>query len=375
MREQGGGLSERKGVVPCNVKCPMCGAVNEQYRLNPRVFWYDTRSVDLQPRQLQARVDLQGCEPPLLEMWHCPSCYFTADHQHFPNPMKDVLIRIETIVDGLRDLQERDSTYRACVRLLSEGIVLTEPSYSQALQLTLLAIYMWDRIGGMVKQSYGMQAHYCMMLGWLLRDRQELDHHPQKTNEALHHWRKELATYWPEMPLTEEAALKMAIGYYEQSLGISSFVRSPVREATALQRVALIRIALGDALAAREVLLECLTKAQAAKKEIMDALRQNRKAASMGGDERQTMVEDERKLTHLIDDNQRLLSDMRDQIIAKQRDKAVALLDRAKRMTTDQQREVLLRNGIERKLINELLGEKTDSKKGGFLSSLLGGRE
>jgi hypothetical protein len=294
----------------------MCGLVGTQYRLNPRQFWHTHRDVDLQPSGYQFRAGAQGVHPPLLAMWHCTGCRFTAESADFQAPLKGVLIRLDSVASWVKEAASTEAAFRVTLEKLGEGIQLASLNFYQAMKLHLLALRIWDFIGSRVKQDYLTQAKYSMLLAWLYRDMGTVDGARPQTAAQLDRLIAELRGVWPALPATEEAALRQAIGYYEASLAITTFSKDPMNEVSALQRIGRIQIKLAEWGRARENLRRSTMQARAAATEIRQqlAVRGNQAGrVEVTGSAREELVDRERRLLAFVDDEQRLSDLIREQ--------------------------------------------------------------
>ncbi len=296
-------------IVSCSAVCPMCGLAGVQYRLNPRQFWNSGREVDLQPSGYQFRAGAQGVHPPLLAMWHCTGCRFTAEAADFQAPLKGVLVRLDSVAAWLKEAASTEVAYRVTLEKLCDGIQLASLGFYQAFKLHLLALRIWDFIGSKVKQDYLTQAKYCMLVAWLYRDMGTVDGAREQTAAQLDRLFGELRGVWPALPVTEEAALRQAIAYYEASLAIATFSKDPMSEVSALQRIGRIQIKLKEWGPAREHLRRSTIQAREAAAEIHQrlAFRGNTPGREeVTGTAREELVDRERRLLAFVDDEQRL---------------------------------------------------------------------
>ena len=302
-------------LVSCSVVCPMCGLAGTQYRLNPRQYWHTGREVDLQPIGYRFRDVAKGVHPPLLAMWHCMGCYFTAEAVDFQAPLKDVLIRTDTVAFALKELARTDSHFDRVIQTLHAGVYLDVVDFFQAVKLHILAFRIWDEIGGMVKQDYLTQAKYCLLLGWLYRDLQAMKATQAATLVRVEQLTAELQHDWPGLPVTEEAALRKAINYYEDSLAINTFSKDPINEVMALHRIGRLQMKLGEYLPARETFRRSTIQAQAAARAIHRQLgfRGNSPGREeLTGAAREAAVDRGRRLESIINDEGRLSDTIRD---------------------------------------------------------------
>jgi uncharacterized protein (DUF2225 family) len=299
-----GQTTTAKPLVRCSVVCPLCGVIGVQYRLNPRLYWYNGRDIDLQPRDYRCRKGMEGIHPPLFALWHCTNCRFTAEHTCYTTPLKDILIRADTVASRLNEAVRSDGHYRTVCEVLSGRVVLDAPDFFQAIRLHLLAIAVWDQIGEMVRQDYSTQARYSLLLAWIYRDMAVLDPQREQTAARLTGLKAILAEHGPTLPMTEEEALRKAAACYEASLDISNFVKDAVHEATALNRLARIQIKLGELRAAYETLRRGTVSARAAITGIRRQLTSD--AGRTPGAEREKLVEQDRRLEALLEDEGRL---------------------------------------------------------------------
>lgn len=288
----------------------MCGLPGIQYRLNPRQFWHTNRDVDLQPNGYRFRSVTKMIYPPLLAMWHCNGCYFTAQAGDFQDPLKNVLIRADTVAFALKERARTDTGFRRLIEKLHADIHLEALDFYQAIKLHLLACRIWDEIGGMVKQDYLTQASYSLLLAWLYRDLQTVDPAREQTVAQLERLNDDLRRDWPDLPATETEALRKAMQYYDDSLAISTFSKDPMNEVTALHRIGRIQMKMGEYRSARETFRKSTIRAQTAAAEYRQqlAIRGNMPggAEEVTGTAREALLDRERRLMSILNDESRL---------------------------------------------------------------------
>ena len=309
--------SASSAYVCCAAVCPMCGLSSMQYRLNPRQYWHTSRDLDLQPNGYRFRGVAVEVHPPLLAMWHCNSCYFTAENNDFQAPLKDVLIRSDTVSFGLRERARTDPAFHRVIEALHADLHLDALDFYQSIKLHLLAFLIWDEIGNMVKKDYLTQAKYSLQLAWLYRDMQAVDPVREQTVARLEVLFAELQPDWPGLLKSETAALQKAIDYYEASLAISTFCKDAMNEVTALHRLGRIQMKLKDLRVARDTFRKSTIRAQTASVEIRQQLAIR---AGMPGREevtgtaREALIDRERRLASIILDESRLTDLLREDI-------------------------------------------------------------
>ena len=293
----------------------MCGQSGVQFRLSPRQFWNTGRDVDLQPNGYRFRGVAKATHPPLLAMWHCAACSFTAESGEFQDPLKGVLIRPETVAFALKERVRNDSGYRKVVESLHADVCLDAMDFYQAVKLHLLALRIWDEIGGMVKQDYLTQAKYSLLLAWLYRDLQVVDSARAQTAVRLERLFAELRPVWPDLPATETAALHRAIRHYENSLGISTFIKDPINEVTALHRIGRIQMKMGEYGPARESFRRSTILSRSTATEIRRQLAVRGRAPGreeVTGAAREALIDREQRLSLILADEERLTEAIRE---------------------------------------------------------------
>lgn len=295
----------------------MCGRSGVQYRLNPRQYWHTSRDLDLQPNGYRFRGTGVGVHPPLLAMWHCQACFFTAENTDYQAPLKDVLIRPDTVAFGLKERARTDPGFRRVVETLHAELHLEALDFYQSIKLHLLACLIWDEIGKMVKQDYLMQAKYSLLLAWIYRDMQTVDPARAQNVARLKLLQADLQRDWPGLLVNEAAALHKAIGYYEDSLAITTFCKDPMNEVAALHRLGRIQMKLGQFGLARETFRKSTIRAQTASVEIRQQLAIR---GSMPGREevtgpaREALIDRERRLASIMLDEGRLTDTIREEL-------------------------------------------------------------
>ena len=295
----------------------MCGLSGLQYRLNPRQYWHTSRDLDLQPNGYRFRGAAAGIHPPLLAMWHCNGCSFTAENSDFQAPLKDVLIRADTVAFGLKERARTDPGFRRVIETLHADIHQDALDFYQSIKLHLLAFLLWDEIGNMVKKDYLTQAKYSLLLAWLYRDMQAVDPVREQTVARLEVLFADLQRDWPGVLVSETAALHKAVEYYEASLSITTFCKDAMNEVTALHRLGRIQMKLKDLRVARDTFRKSTIRAQTASVEIRHqlAIRGNTPGREeVTGAAREALIDRERRLASIILDESRLTDILRDDL-------------------------------------------------------------
>jgi hypothetical protein len=295
-----------RAVVRCSIVCPLCKTTGSQFRLNPGMFWYGAREVDLQPSDYHCRQGMEGVYPPLFAMWHCAACCFTAEQAHFLAPLEGVLIRLDTVASRINAARQNDACFGAVTARLSESVDASNPTMLQGVKLHLLAIWIWEFIGKMVRQDYMTQARYCLFLAWLHRDMKALDNRPEQTAEGLAGLAAALQPFWPDFPADETAALRSALAYYEATLAISNFSKDPVNETTVMQRIGRIQIKLREFDRAYEMLRRTLFATRRAAAEVA------RDSSSGDAADKPAGAEQKRRLATVAEECERLMEIVRE---------------------------------------------------------------
>ena len=296
-------------VVKYSVHCPMCGVDSVQYRLNPRLFWNESQDIDLQPRGLKFMPGLEGYHPPFYYMWHCANCRWTAGHQHFSDPLKDVNMPLEIVQKKLKDSYQGDARFRSVVDKLSEGIDTQNPDFYSVTKLYLLGIFMRELIQVLLKQDFGILAKYYLRLAWLHRDMQAMPDDLAKYSPPLNELNAFLKQHWPNLPENEQMGLRKAADCYNLVFEDTHAMKNPVDEINILQLIARIHIKLGDWREARELLADSIDRASKHRAAIDQGLNAPRPPGSPipTAAERGELVSQSRRLTRLIEDAQSLI--------------------------------------------------------------------
>ncbi len=352
-----------------SVACPICGAIGMHYRLNPRLFCFDSQDLDLQPRQFRHLPGFEHLHPPCYSVWHCPVCLFAAGYKYFRDPLKDMLMPLASVRQHLRETAHSNAVYRNIVSLLGADIDEQKPTFLQAIKLNLLAIRVFDEMLTLLKQHYAIQARYYLQLGWLFRDLGERPEEQRREAPALAHLMRQLHVYWPAAPETEAGALRMALDFYALALEDTSSVRTTVDQATIRQQIGRVLCKLGEFQQAREILLDSIQRAQEARAGLERDLRLPRSPDELLTPEQSgEMVSQSRQLETLIAGAEALIENVYDQSAAAQTAQARSLLAGMRGKAPEEIRAVLRRNNIDARIIARVLPRTVKRGLFGFLS-------
>ena len=346
---------KHNAIVKFSVKCAICGATSEQYRINPRLFWHQALDLDLQPRNFQTLKDMESQHPPLYYMWHCPACHFTAGYKYFSDPLKDVAIRVEMVSQRLRETYKNDPAFKAVIDQLSENITLHQMDFVQAIKLHLLAIRILVVIENMVKHNFLNLGRYFLRLGWLHRDLSERPEQLAAARSALNDLHTSLQPFWPGLPDSETTALTQAAEYYTRTLEDSRLLKTPVDKINVHQLIGRIHIKLNNSIRAREILMESIDHARQLKMQVDGQLKADSgRISELDPAQRGELVSQSRRLGTLADDAQMLMEKIKDDWLRQQHALAGKLIRDNAGKSPAELRDILARNRIDRGTIDEL---------------------
>ena len=241
------------------VTCPICSQVSSQQLVKNSLYEVEKRDIDFKPAVYKwpgsAKVN---CSPQLLNIWQCPACHFSLGHDEFEDPTRDIPPSLNNFRKKVIDLRTNDSQVNNVVHALSaddnfddcNGFITTIRRY-------LLAIHLHSKIPLIAEQEGVPIAQLCHHLAWVYREL----HHAVKDDSYIMELKKiklTIGQLWPDVPLTETAALEMALFYYDVAVyqSITLVERSIVHKV--LQLMGRIYIRLKRIRDARRLLLDTI---------------------------------------------------------------------------------------------------------------------
>jgi hypothetical protein len=360
--------TENKALVRCAVTCPLCSEDSEQYRANSSLFWHADHDIDLQPIGYHSKAGYETLHPHLHHMWHCSSCWFTAPHTHFSDPMKNAMIQPQIVTGRLRELSVTDGTYKQVTELLLARVSDMPRGYLREIALTLLAILQRDAIEALLGQGFVVPAGYAMRLAWLHRDLAELPDEAAQTLPLLQSLHAALLPCWAHLPSNETEALELAMKYHADSLQISGFTRHEANEISALRAMGRICIKLDRIEPAREHLISALHQTRDVRAANTAALA---KASGSDGDPTKitSLSHREQRLRKVLHECEELVEIVHTRVIEREDTRAQALLASHQDAPPAAIRQLLTEAGIPKVVVDRYAPAP---KKSGFLSRLMG---
>jgi len=292
----------RDGVGRCAVACPMCGHVQTQYRLNPRMYWYNDLDLDRKPSGFQCLKGLAGLYPPLYDLWHCPKCHFTTHNRTFPDPLKNVFIEKGLVQRHLAEAAKPETAFSRVCEVLGADQNIDKVDFESAIRCALLAVYFDTFIVGLLRQGYAALARSCLRLAWLHRDWASMDADYDSKSTALRAKLEKLAVYWSDIPRSENDALRLACVHYEAALNEASVENDPMETATILMHLARICLQMGDTSSPAKHLEACRRGAMEEQNRLAAVMHEDDRRRELPEDERGQLVSASRRIKTMIDD-------------------------------------------------------------------------
>lgn len=303
--------SGRSGVGKCAVTCPMCGFEHTQYRLNPRMYWNTELDVDRKPTKFQCLKGIDGCFPPLYELWHCPRCHFTSHNRTFPEPLKNVFIEKGLIQRRFSEAVSSDSPFGRVCKALGEGLVPENIDFPNAVRLALLAIFVETFVSDLLRQGRASLARSYLRLAWLYRDWKDIEPDFARSFAELDLLLGRVSVDWPSICRTEESALDQARFQYAEALKEATVVNDPKETTGILLHTARICMQVKQYEAARENLTLCISASMEERNRLVHELREDDRLKALSEEDRARKLSDSRRFDSTIDDCQALQAEVR----------------------------------------------------------------
>jgi len=237
--------------------CPICGEVSSQRIIDNSLYEIEKNDIDLKPSEYRWDSSDHCDENPLLyDFWKCPYCSFSLGHDDFSEPTRDIPASISNFKKKVIELYTKDECVGAVINVLSvEEDKLGDNSYISVVRNYLLAIHLYSKIHMVADQEGAPLADLCLHLAWVYRDM----HRAQSADiyiKELKRIKVAVGDVWPSVPLTETAALEMALYYYDVAVYQSRSLVERGIEHKVLQLMARINIRLKRIKEARRLLLD-----------------------------------------------------------------------------------------------------------------------
>jgi len=128
-----------------------------------------------------------------------------------------------------------------------------------AVKRYLIAIYIYSKLPILAEQEGMPVAQLCLQLAWVIRDMHKSGAYDASTDE-LKAIRRDLTDQWRLIPLTETAALELAINYYDTAIYQSMTLVEQGIEYKVQQQIARINVRLKRFKVARQQLFDTVMK-------------------------------------------------------------------------------------------------------------------
>lgn len=287
----------RKGLGKCNVTCPMCSNAHVQYRLNPRMYWNTGVDLDGKPTGFCTLKSIEGFFPPLYDLWHCPQCHFTCHNRTFLDPLKNVFVQKGFVQRRYAEEMREEGPLRLACSLLGDRLTLGDSvSYTEGIRMALLAVLCDQVISRILSQRHAQLARSYLRVAWLHRDWRTTDPDVDENVAQLTTLVTDVRGHWPDVPETEEAALRGACASFSKALKEPSVSGSMDESIDILLTLSKINLQIKEAEEAIELLQLCRTEAGVVMNEIRQELRRDERGKHLSTEDRAKKVQTNRRM-------------------------------------------------------------------------------
>lgn len=243
--------------IDIEVNCPICGEVSSQRIIDNTLYEIEKEDIDFKPSVYRWDDAIHAGQNPLLyDFWECPYCSFAQAHDNFSDPTRDIPASLSHFRKKVVELYTKDEVIAAVIDVLaSNDESLGSGTYLSVISKYLLAIHLYSHIPMLAEQEGVPIAQLCLHLAWIYRDMNREVAGDTYARE-LKKIKLAIEKYWTEAPLTETAALDMALQYYDVAVYQSRTLVERGIEHTILQHMARINIRLKRIKEARKLLLD-----------------------------------------------------------------------------------------------------------------------
>ena len=341
------------------LKCPVCGTTSEQRWFKAKIYSEQNIDVDKHVQDfVWTEKVFKKYYPPLYYMWHCYNCHYTDSYVDFENPLKDSFSNFRIIKNAFIDQYQDDPRVEKIIDKLGENIDYDKMNYYQAIKLHLLAIFIQEILKDNEERDSLKIGRYYLRLGWLYRELGQKEEISNKIKSTLDKLIKFLKKGWPEVAGDEQSALNKAIEMLNQAFKTSHAVKSVVAEVDLLMLVAGIYIKLKETEEALKILSSVLGRAQKTKHRLTQKIRGSEKSkVPMPGEELRRLEIQMKRLDSLMSKARDIISDLKTDRMKEEREKAKEIIKTLGELPTQEIREILLKEGIDRRIALEFAPE------------------
>jgi len=341
------------------VKCPVCGTAAEQRWFQAKI--YSERNVDLDKHvgnYAWTEKAFEKYHPPLYYIWHCFNCHFAESYLEYENPAKDPFSNFRQLKDIFIDKYQDDPRVEKIVDKLGENIDYNKINYYQAIKLHLLAVFIQEMIEEEEDKDALKIGRYLLRLGWLYREMNANEEVAKKVKPTLEKLNAFLKKGWPEMPDSEESALKYAIDMLNLAFKTSHAIKSIVAEVDLLMLIAGIYLKMNDNENGLKYMNMVLSRGQKTKQRLDARIKEGEKAEKpMPADELRRLDVQLKKLDALMSRARDVMSDIQAERMKKEKEKALKIMKKLGERPPLEIREILLKKGIDKRVAVKLTPE------------------
>ncbi len=215
-----------------NLKCPMCKEGQDHRVFRVRQFIPKTTEADQHVSEYKWMADnSQPAHPPYFALYYCKNCHFAdimADFRHgLISPSAHQLAKQYARLDGA----QADT-----IKLLGVHTDYEHINFHSALNMHYLALHA-QLTAPEDLHDYFKLGRLCLRIAWMYRERDQgvdIPDGPATCEGRPFHgypdyqaFLAEVATYWPEIPRDEQAALRLAAKYFEEAISADTRFDEP----------------------------------------------------------------------------------------------------------------------------------------------------
>ena len=345
------------------VTCPICESISEQRYFKTKIFAEKKLDVDKHVMEFAWKnSDFNFIHPPLYFFWHCNNCYYTDNPIDFEFPTKEYWSNFREIKELYVDKTKNDKKAQMLAAKLSEAIDYSKMTYLMAIKLHILAIYIQELPQDDEHRDYLKLGRYYIRTAWLFRDLENQEkglERVQKMSAAL----SKLKQLWEDIPIDEETNMKKAAEYLEQAFKLHPGIKTPAAELDLVLMIAGMHYRLKDYDSAANFCNLVIQRGQKSKSKTEERIKTLESKENSSAEEIRRLDIMIKKSGQIVSKARDLLSDINVIRLKEQREKAEKILRKlSPEATVEEKRELLLKNNVDKRVIEKLAPEEKKKK-------------
>ncbi len=233
--------------------CPVCGTSFNYEFIDPGCYVAETSGLIMKPRLHWKRRVWSRTIPGLFYIIRCPECAFCGNSEAYISPVDDLNLTPSLLRRKISDWMRGGDP--VCTVLWKE--LASQSPFVSGIINYLIAIRQLMCFDHVINRDSLRPGKYCLHLGWLLQDINRSGN-PGEINDGIAVLQNKLGDVWPQAPLSDEAAIKMALEYYSNCYYLSDLPKRFNIEQQIMLLMVRLNLYLNNPRAAEDLVFKCL---------------------------------------------------------------------------------------------------------------------